>query len=764
MKRLLPLLSILCCLPGLSWGQGQSNRCNFGFTANTIINFNTPVPSVDTLPNAGDNQSHWAGTVCWPNGALRFFVRFQFNFTGLPQCYVFGPDGFPITGSDDLFTDAGMLDFSMPVIIPRPGNADQFYIFHSRDYGLFYSLLDMSLNGGAGGIVLSEKNIQIAAYGSIYTRLIAPVKGCNGAWLVIRSQIANEYYSYHITSTGIDTQKVVSPLGNFPQPDYNWGGFLKASPDGTMLATTNWAGVELYAFEQCSGRLKDARVIDTTGNPALFPGAAVTLPTHSYFTGLCFSPDNSKLYITRNKHLNFMVEPGELFQFNLGLLSIPAIIGSKTLIITNPPSLFENLSTMQCDLVGQNPLGEIKAGPDGKIYIDNGSYTCLDTANVPPGYNPGPAFHVLNAPNNTGLACLPILNHIKSPTSYWFYASSFGGISYLQNDIIYSSSAPDTVQGAILNKTACFTDTLSLKADTSGHCFLWDNGSIDRERLVYEAGTYFASYFRDCAFTTDTFKIKFTQLPQLKVVNESCDGLGTGRLAVYNADQDTSIFRAIWKDTAGNILRDNTTRIFDEIRGLTAGKYSVDIITDSGCDTTLSAVIQNLPHPNLAVSPSDTIIRYGDSIMLHVSGASFYTWSPSGPLDSSILANPIARPLQPTLFTVIGFDRNGCMDTGYINIHIDYTMKSMLPNAFSPNGDGLNDIFRIEGLTFQTLLQFDVFNRYGQRVFNSIDVNKGWDGTQNGAACEVGNYYYLIQLEIPDGTKKTFKGDVMLIR
>ncbi|AOM80035.1 gliding motility-associated C-terminal domain-containing protein [Pedobacter steynii] len=761
MKAYLVTLLLFLTLPFISTAQGENNICNFGFQANRVINFNTPVPSVDELVNIPTNQSHWASTVCYPNGSLRFFVRFQYNFFGVPEFYVFDAAGNGIVGSEDLLTDAGLIDYSMPVVIPRPGNSDQFYIFHSVDYGLYYSLLDMSLNGGAGGMVPGEKNVQIAPPGSIFTRLITPVRGCNGTWLVIRSQIADEFYSYKVSASGIDTHKIVSHSGAYPPGDYNYGGTLKASPNGAYLSVTGWSAVELFNFERCSGKIKLTGSLDTTGNPPLFPGAGTVLPSHSRFTGVGFSPDNTKLYVTKNRNINFMIAPGELFQFDLNQPNFSALVASRTLIIANQPSIFPNLAT--CDLVGENPLGQIKTGPDNKVYIDNGSYTCLDTAFVPLGYNPGPAFHVLDNPNAAGLACLPVLNRIKSPLSVEFYMSGDGGESYLQNDIVYTNPLPDTLFGRHI-VPACFSDSLILAVDQDKECLLWDNGSREYNRVVYENGKYAVTYFKDCVYHSDTFLVSFVATPFLTVINQSCAGTNTGSIAAGNLNGESVPFNAIWYDAAGATLKNSSQNIADTINGLATGTYTVKLTYQSGCDITLFATISSYPAPVVSASPADTTIRYGDSIPLQAAGALLYVWSPATFLDTVIGALVWAAPLQPTIITVLGIDENGCGDTGIVSIDIDYTMPSMVPNAFSPNGDGLNDIFKIEGISYQRIKQFWVFNRFGQCVFSTSDPTKGWNGTQNNNPCDVGTYHYLIELELPDRSSKTYKGDVLLIR
>jgi len=763
MKQILLLIAFFSLFSPRSQGQGENNMCTFDLGGHKpTINFNLSPVTLSAIPAPVENLGLGAA-VCYPNGQLRFFVKLTPNSFMASWNNIYHPDGTPIANSDLRFIIEGAQG-AMPFIVPHPGNADQYYIFYMYSNGLLYSLLDMSLNNGAGGIASGQKDVVLSAYATIIGGAMTAVKGCGGAWALARSRIANQYYSYAITANGVDHTPVISEIGSLPADGYSLGGSLKASPDGSKLAVAGCRGVELYDFERCSGKVKNARILDTASNA--YPYLQQSIFTRSRFHGLCFSPDNSKLYATYNKGAFGLLESGKLFQYDVSLPDLQSIIASKTLVLTNQPSMVDGWSGF-CNYSFPNPMWDIKAGPNGKIYVDNGSWTCIPLAFVPSGHNPGPAFHVLHQPNALGTACQPEYNVIIAEgfggtTSFDFGVAGDGGGARFQQDIVIASPRPDTIAGQISFPFVCFNDSLLLTADPNGSCYLWDDSSTVRTRTVYHSGTYFVRYFKDCNITTDTFHVSLVKLPVLTTMEQSCPGMSLGKLAAIALD--TTLLHYLWRKSDGSILRQYTSKHGDTISGLQAGTYFLKISSSNSCDTIVSAAITNMPKPEVNTAPADTTIRYGDSLTLRADGGLLYVWWPTGVLDSATNANPTARPLANTLFFVLGLNEYGCRDTGYVNVNIDYTMPDLVPNAFSPNGDGVNDVFRIEGITYQKLGQFSVFNRYGQRIFETVDAKAGWDGSFNEKPCDMGIYYYLIQLLYPDGKTKTLKGDVLLIR
>lgn len=231
---------------------------------------------------------------------------------------------------------------------------------------------------------------------------------------------------------------------------------------------------------------------------------------------------------------------------------------------------------------------------------------------------------------------------------------------------------------------------------------------------------------------------------------------------VRPGSQDTPSWTYTWLSAADTLRFTPKTKFGDTLKGIGEGSYTLHIQSPDGCDTMLTFEIEDAV--TLTVDPTDTILRYGDTIQLTVSGMEQYIWSPSTSLSNDTAANPDAWPPRDRIYTVSGQTASGCSGEATVSITIDYTLHDFVPNAFSPNGDGINDIFRVENVTYQDALEFRIFNRYGQCIFHTVDARQGWDGSDKGMPADLGTYYYYIRLGYPDGKRKILKGEVILLR
>jgi gliding motility-associated-like protein len=182
----------------------------------------------------------------------------------------------------------------------------------------------------------------------------------------------------------------------------------------------------------------------------------------------------------------------------------------------------------------------------------------------------------------------------------------------------------------------------------------------------------------------------------------------------------------------------------------------------SGCVGTDTVTITRHPVPEVKVTPDNITILSREQVVLNASGAKHYQWLPPKWLSSDTIANPVASPQAPLTYSVIGTNDEGCSDTAEVVININEAMY--VPNAFSPNGDGVNDIFKVENIGYQGVEEFRIFNRWGQLVYETLDGSRGWNGYQKDQPADAGTYYYIIQLRHHDNTARVFKGEVLLIR
>lgn len=325
-------------------GQSYAQRENvWAFGTNAGLDFNTGTPVVIST-NIVANEA--CASVCNTNGQLLFYTNGEcvWDRTGN-----FMQDGFSICSAGIGSTTQGAL------IVPMPDSSSKYYIFSlaSIENGpgwwgrLYYSVVDMSLNNGLGGIVPGQ--MQILVDTGLQENMTAVAgKNCN-IWLLTISQ-HGILKAFNIDHNGIDYVPVQSPVlpgsGTLASPV---AGSMSVSPDRNKLAIAD-VGLTLYNFDAATGM---------ASNP-------VSLSNASYHYSVCFSPNSAKLYTIQ------FGDPS-LKQYDLSS-GIPAVM-RNSLVAVNP---------------GSAAPTTLKLGPDGKIY-------CL---------RPGSALGVIHQPNLGGAACM----------------------------------------------------------------------------------------------------------------------------------------------------------------------------------------------------------------------------------------------------------------------------------------------------------------------------------------------------------------------
>jgi gliding motility-associated-like protein len=196
------------------------------------------------------------------------------------------------------------------------------------------------------------------------------------------------------------------------------------------------------------------------------------------------------------------------------------------------------------------------------------------------------------------------------------------------------------------------------------------------------------------------------------------------------------------------------------------GTYNVRLATANarGCrDTFISRVVVQDFTP---YAGDDTVIVKGERIYFAAQGGTTYNWIPGTLLTDTTISNPIGYYADTGRYQYIVYVKSsyGCTGTDTINVRVVDNVSFVLPNAFSPNGDGLNDYFRPRAVGYRNMKYFRVYNRWGEEVYFGESLESGWNGAYKGMAAPVGVYFWHLVYVDRFGNEGFMKGDVTLIR
>lgn len=622
--------------------------------------------------------------------------------------------------------------------VRKPGSSNLYYLFTMTAFawpdGLRYSVIDMNLDGGLGDIVSGQKNTVLMAPAS---EQIIPVPHANGTdiWLITHEWNSSSFDTYLITCQGIQTTPVVSTVGQLRDGvGDNALGQINVSPDYRRVATACYGNsyFELFDFDNNTGILSNPILISN------YPAA----------WGIEFSPDASKLYLTGWYQQDY------LYQFDLSNYTQTAISGSAQLIgsIAGPDANYKT--------------GYMQLAPDGKIYI--AVYT-------------DPYLAVINNPNALGAACtmvddgfylggklsaagLPdkvVANNCNSlkvnlgadtvicPGANVTLSTSLPCATYIWNDFSTSATLTASTGGVYwleVNSGGCIKrDSITISVFNPNQAFLpadttycgsftrtlnagsaattWSTGASGSQITVSNAGLYWAQVTFTRGTARDTIII--SQLPQSQPSLGPDLSLCTGDSITLTASVTASHF--VWNtgDTT-SIVTINQPGIYwlqswDTV--LCKGSDSIEIFTGEanfylGADTTIcgsARVLLSIPVKNAAYLWQDN------------SADSTYTVSQTGTYSATV-STPCGTATDEILVQILPDE---------CELH--------MPTAFSPNSDGVNDIYRGISRCGAQRYHLQIYNRWGNLIFETTDVAQGWNGIYKSAPQPTDVYIYQVE-------------------
>ncbi|MCC6816576.1 MAG: gliding motility-associated C-terminal domain-containing protein [Saprospiraceae bacterium] len=320
----------------------------------------------------------------------------------------------------------------------------------------------------------------------------------------------------------------------------------------------------------------------------------------------------------------------------------------------------------------------------------------------------------------------------------------------------------------------CNADTVTLKAQTDIIAKIeW----LDGVGLFLGDGYQLKRFFRDSqnihAFATDKFGCTYQDsfkiipiIPNFKLIGDTaiCPN-ETGRIIFEQKDKYKYTFS--WTPTTFITGSKNSDRIITKPTDTTI--YFVEVVNEYGCvySDSFKVDISRFEPPLEAWADDDTIY-FGKSTILHVTpGYEKYKWVNPSKLSCDTCEDPVASPEVSTLYEVHATNKGGCIGVATVRVIVIRPLCNeedvYLPNIFSPNNDSNNDQWRIRS-NFVETLELYVYDRWGERVFETRDPNFQWDGTYKGAELKPDVYAYYFKVQCVDGQFYTEKGNVTIVK
>lgn len=366
--------------------------------------------------------------------------------------------------------------------------------------------------------------------------------------------------------------------------------------------------------------------------------------------------------------------------------------------------------------------------------------------------------------NNTSVAN-PIVYPLKTTT----YALTIEEKGCKNSDSITVNVIDFVSLNAGKDTTICLTDGIQLNPQTNGLNYSWSPVTgLDNPNILNPIATplvnttYTLTSSVGKCFTKDDISINVVPYP---AVNAGLDTvICFGKTIQLNANITASSFS--WTPT-NTLVNPNTLNPIAGPQNTT--QYFLTVSDTLGCPKAVTDTITVRVTPKVyAFAGNDTVIIATQPLQLNATGATNYTWSPTIGMNNPEIANPIVTlpaTIDSVRYMVKAETPEGCVGYDDILVIVFKTSPDIfVPSAFSPNGDGLNDDIKPILVGMKEFKFFQIFNRYGQLIFSTNEIGKGWDGTFKGEKQASGTFVY--QAEAIDYTGKVVdkKGTIVLIR
>jgi len=750
------LFLFLLCFPLFSFSQNEGNIWYFG--ANAGLDFNAGAPVALT-----DGQlftSEGCASISDANGDLLFYTDGMVVYNKNHQLM---PNGSGLLGHSSSTQSA--------IIVKKPGSTTIYYIFTvdgatGNNGGLNYSEVDLTLDNGLGDIN-ANKNINLIPFACEKLTAVLHQNGID-FWIISPELNTNIIYSFLLTSTGVNLVPIQTNA--FSPVDYV--GYLRGSADGERIAMVNSLNsfnVELYEFDNSTGVLTFQFIIPGINAPY----------------GVEFSPNSNILYVSDwpggatnqydllagssqdviNSALQIAVggiggalqlaPDNKIYHAVNGLTTLPSIDNPDIIglgcnyningVFLGGFSSMYGLPTFYSSIFLSNSLDYINV-----CYGDSTLFTSLNTSFDSVLWN----FGDVNSSNNTSTDTSTF--HIFSDTGDFEITLN----SYLDSNmttsvsIVHINPIPSVNLG---NDTSiCIGESLLLDVSSVNSTYQWSDNSINSTLEIDSEGDYWVEITNENGcINNDSITLMINLLPEINIGEDTV--LCEGDTLVLDATQINSTY--LWQDNSTEstytVLQTNIYTVIITDSNACINTDDIDVLFNPGgiADFTFSPQPTDLNHPEITFinnSTNDTTLIWnmGDGTLI----------------EDETYINHIYQSAGEYTVSLILINRFNCSDTVRYNVIIDPgKFHLFVPNSFTPNNDGHNELFLVKG---RYIIEYNlkIFNPWGKMLFESFSIDKHWDGSYKGKISPQDKYTYLITVLDINGDTSEFTGVIHLIQ
>jgi gliding motility-associated-like protein len=698
---------ILICFPLSIFAQKQNNNWLFG----TWLGMSFNSGQMQIIPDkASDMYSpYWGSSISdKQTGQLLFYTNGQ---------RIWGRDNVQMLGAY-LYPNIN----PVTLIVPSASDSMQYYVFYSDNTStIFYALVDMRLNGGMGDVVskgnflTTGADIQLTAVRQKYGK---------GHWLITHKRATNEFAFFAIDKKGVSTTPIISYAGasTTGYGSYTYGKLTTTNSGDRLLYTHSLFNAQMQSLGTVSEVFNINKECGTISyKVGLYPNIT---QANDISTCGTFDATGRFAYITLANSFSIY----SLYQFDLD---------------DSDPNASKQIITTATDY-----LGDIQLAPDGRIYIatsQNGSVTSL--------------VDVIKNPSVNGMACN--YNHhaiqlSSNPAPGSIYTEHFPNMIL---DLGSSVPLPDPYIKSLYTCLGDSTQLLLMDQFIYADSVKWKFG----DGISYtEQGNAGLSIYHTYA-NTGKYPVTFSWF-QCGVEYQEDDTVIIRPKPVSLLGSDTTLCAGISYVLHGGIADKYVWSTGDTTSIITIkepGEYFVTL-GGEGCILRDTVLFHYYPDIWTLLGDEYFICDKENELVKLDAGEGFqtYKWLPTGDTTQWINVAEIKD------YFVIVKDFRGCEGNDGTKVKRRCPVQLFFPNAFTPNGDGINDYYLPIG-TDVTDFKMSIYNRWGEKVFETDHINQGWSGIINGKPLSCDTYVVISEYEgYVNKHKKSFsyKGNVSLLR